>query len=153
MPRIKINNLSQVNCLKGSPIQASPGSQAGFTLLEVLVAAALMALMLVALLELLAAGLRTREAAQRRTQALMVAEKLCHDHYSRPDFLKAGIFQGREGPYAFRVTVEPQFQVAAEGLKSQVTCYSIKVAVSWQELGRSKSLEIQTVRTAARKKS
>jgi hypothetical protein len=128
------------------------GEAPGFGLLEVLVATALMSLVLVMLLKVLAAGVRLRQGATHRTQALLVAEKLCHD-YSRPGVLKAGRYRGVEGPYNYVVVVEPQYEVVNEILKAPVVCYSVDVAISWREFGQARSLSLQTIKTVSRKSS
>jgi prepilin-type N-terminal cleavage/methylation domain-containing protein len=128
------------------------GEAAGFSLLEVMVATALMSLVLVMLLQVLAGGLRLRQAATTRTQAILVAEKICHD-YSRPAVLKAGQYRGVEGAYSYVVEVEPQYQVVNEMLKAPIICYSLKVAISWKEFGQDRSLSLQTIRTVSQKSS
>ncbi len=67
--------------------------------------------------------------------------------------LTKGVYQGREGRFAYQVRLEPQFQVSYAGQKNQLVCSLIQVTVSWEEQGRVKSLELQTLRTTAQKKS
>ena len=57
------------------PASPWPGSE-GFSLLEVLVATALMGLVLVVLLQVLTSALRAQEASWSHTQALLTAEKM-----------------------------------------------------------------------------
>ena len=126
---------------------------AGFSLLEVLVAATLMALMLVAILQVLASALRAQEASRRNTQAVLVAENVLEEYGELRNY-KEGTFQGREGIFAYQVRLEPQFQVPSPGLQGkQLICYLVRVTVSWEERGKVKSLELRTLRTEVLKKS
>ena len=52
----------------------------GFSLLEVLVASALMGLVLVVLLQVLTSAIRAQEACWGNTQALLVAEKVLQEN-------------------------------------------------------------------------
>ncbi len=122
----------------------------GFSLLEVLVATALMGLVLVVLLEVLSASLRAQEASQSQAQALLVADRVLWE-YGDFRVLKPGTYQGEEGRFAYQVRLEPQFQV--DNPASRVTCYLLQVTVFWGERGRTKSVGLQTVRVEAQKRS
>ena len=124
----------------------------GFSLLEVLVAATLMGLVLVVLLQVLTSALRAQEASRSHTQAVMVAEKVLWE-YGDLRNLKRGSFQGREGRFAYQVRVEPQFQAPYAAQGRLLVCCLVQVTVSWEERGKTKSLEFQTLRTEAQKKS
>ncbi len=124
---------------------------AGFSLLEVLVAATLMGLVLVVILQVLTSALRAQEASRRNTQAVLAAERVLQEYIEKE--LTKGVFQGREGRFAYQVRLEPQFQVSYAGQNKQLVCSLIQVTVSWEEQGRVKSLELQTLRTTGQKQS
>jgi type II secretory pathway pseudopilin PulG len=124
---------------------------AGFSLLEVLVATTLMGLMLVVILQVLTSALRAQEASRSNTQAVLAAEKVLEE-FSEKD-LARGTFQGREGRFDYQVRLEPQFQVPFPSRNKRLVCSLLQVMVSWEEQGKVKSLELQTLRTTVQGKS
>ena len=84
----------------------APGAE-GFSLLEVLVATAIMGLVLVVLLQVLTSALRAQEASWGHTQAVLMAEKILQEN-CQINSLKAGTYQGRDGRYDYVVRVIPQ---------------------------------------------
>ncbi len=125
---------------------------AGFSLLEVLVATTLMGLVLVVLLQVLTTALRAQEASLRHSEAVLVAEKVLQE-YCEGTTPAAAQYQGRDGQYAYRISVTPQYEFALPQTPGKVWAALIQVTVSWQEQGRVKSLELQTVRSGFQKKS
>jgi general secretion pathway protein I len=123
----------------------------GFTLLEVLVAATLMSLVLVVILQVLASALRAQEASRNNTRAVLTAQKVLAEFSDKE--LAQGIFQGKEGSFAYQVSLEPQFQVPLTGLDKQLVCSALKVTLSWEERGKTKSLQLVTLRTTVQNKS
>jgi general secretion pathway protein I len=138
------------------PGQSSPACQApeaeGFSLLEVLVATAIMGLVMVVLLQVLTSALRAQEASWRHTQAVLVGEKILQEN-CEINSLKAGTYQGREGQYDYVVRVTPQEVFARPAADKQILCSLIQVALTWQEWGRRKTLELQTLRIGPEKGS
>ena len=124
----------------------------GFSLLEVLVATTLMGLVLVVLLQVLTTALSAQEASRGHIRAIMAAEKVLQE-YSGEKKLAAGSFQGREGHYAYLARVTPRFEISDPNMEKRVRCFLIQVTVSWQERGKTKSLDLQTIRTVAQKKT
>jgi prepilin-type N-terminal cleavage/methylation domain-containing protein len=131
---------------------AASGRQksAGFSLLEVLVATALMGLVLVVLLQVLTAALRSQEASWRHTQAVLVAEKILAEN-CRINTLKAGTYQGQDGQYEYLVRISPQNEWSNSLARRRIFCSLIQVTLTWQERGAKKTLEFQTLRTGSEK--
>jgi prepilin-type N-terminal cleavage/methylation domain-containing protein len=121
----------------------------GFSLLEVLVATAIMGLVLVVLLQVLTSAIRAQEASWSHTQALLLAEKVLQEN-CEINTLAEGIYQGQSGRYDYVVQVTPQYEVDNTFGNSRILCSVIQVKVMWTAQGRHKALELQTVRTAAR---
>jgi prepilin-type N-terminal cleavage/methylation domain-containing protein len=124
----------------------------GFSLLEVLVATALMGLVLVVLLQVLTSALRSQEASFRHTQAVLVAEKILEEN-CQINTLKAGTYQGREAQYDYLVRVSPQSEWSNQLARRRISCSLIQVTLTWQERGARKTLELQTLRTDSQKGS
>jgi prepilin-type N-terminal cleavage/methylation domain-containing protein len=133
----------------GPPVLRPPKSE-GFSLLEVLVATTIMGLVLVVLLQVLTSALRAQEASWGHTQAVLVAEKVLQEN-CEINTLEEGTYQGRNGRYDYVVRVTPQYELAAPFADKRVLCSLIQVTLTWQEWGRRKTLELQTIRTVARK--
>ena len=124
----------------------------GFSLLEVLVATALMGLVLVVLLQVLTSALRSREASLRHTQAVLVAEKILEEN-CQINTLRAGTYQGREDQYEYVVRISPQNEWFNSLAHRRILCSLIQVTLAWQERGARKTLELQTLRTGSQKGS
>jgi len=135
----------------GGPANPASGAE-GFSLLEVLVATVLMGLVLVVLLQVLSSAIRAQEASWGHTEALLVAEKVLEEN-CQINTLSGGTYQGRDGRYDYVVTIAPQYTMANPLSGQQIRCSTVKVAVPWQERGQHKTLELETLRTGAQKKS
>jgi prepilin-type N-terminal cleavage/methylation domain-containing protein len=129
-----------------------PGDAEGFSLLEVLVATTLMGIMLVVLLQVLTSALRAQETSLAHIQALLVAEKVLQENCGAAS-LAAATYQGRDRGFDYLVRFSPQYELSNPSLNQLVRCTLIQVTVSWQERGRTKSLSLETMRTAVQKKT
>lgn len=111
----------------------------GFTLVEVLVAFAILALSFAALMQAFSGGLRLLSASGARTEALRLAEsRLSEAGRSAP--LAPGTASGEEGRYRWRLDVTPYDD--GEGAAAQLPpVYLVTVTVSW---GINKSLSLST---------
>ena len=109
-----------------------------------------MGLVMVVLLQVLTSALRAQEASWGHTQAVLVGEKILQEN-CEVNTLEEGTYQGRDGRYDYMVRVAPQYELAAPFATKRILCSLIQVTVRWQEWGRPKSLELQTVRTVAQK--
>ena len=131
------------------PAPRSPGSE-GFSLLEVLVATTIMGLVLVVLLQVLTSALRAQKTSWGYTQAVLMAEKVLQEN-CEINTLAEGTYQGRDGRYDYVVRVIPQYQLSDPFANKQAPCSLIRVTQTWEEWGRPKCLELQTIGTAAPK--
>jgi prepilin-type N-terminal cleavage/methylation domain-containing protein len=121
----------------------------GFSLLEVLVATALLGMAIIGVMQMLGAGLRAQDTSWRRTSALAEAENVLQ-RYSLEERLVPGTYQGDKGQHTYKVVITPQLEIADAGLPKRLVCYLIQVTVFWSEMGRTKSLVLETMRTATR---
>ncbi len=118
-----------------------PGRPNGFTLIEVLVAFAIMAFALGALLQTFATGLRSLGTAQSyTTAALQARSKLAEIGPIVP--LEQGEHSGELADgFAWRARVEPYEPAVPEGVPGgpRLSGYKVEVTVSWSG-GREVSL-------------
>lgn len=109
------------------------GGPRGFTLLEVLIAFAILAIALGAILQSFSQGLRTMSQAERYVQATLLAEsKLAEVGASIP--LEEGEYSGAGGEdTAWRVDIRPYEDDAARiGDLEVIRLYRVEVEVSWE---------------------
>jgi prepilin-type N-terminal cleavage/methylation domain-containing protein len=125
----------------------------GFTLIEVLVALAIVGLALATISGVFSSGLVAHEAASDTEQALAVAEERLAlagaDATLRPGIDK-GIFAGR---FAWQTTISPyQEGGGAKPInqqKDEPRLYRIAVSVLWRDGHRSRELALSTLRLGA----
>jgi general secretion pathway protein I len=123
--------------------------QRGFTLLEVVVAFVLLAVVLVMAFEVFSAGLARTGMFEDRSQALMIAQS---------QIASAGVEQAMREGESSGVSVDRRFQWTTritrtdEGLKSgqpapsTFVLYRIDVLVTWQDAqGRQQGLPLSTL--------
>lgn len=116
----------------------------GFTLLEVLVATTILALAVVALMQLSSQGLRLLHQADHYQQAVMLADRV-----ARVAAVEAeGVESGQEGRFRWerRVRLVPVPVELAPGTGPAPRLYALSVAVRW---GRGRALEVASLRTVA----
>ena len=118
----------------------------GFTLLEVMVATAIMGLVLVVLLHVLSGAMMAQETALGHARALQTANRVLQDGCNAMD-LSPRQYSGQDGPYSYQVKITPQYEVTAPNtLDRLVSCSLIQVAVSWPERRRNPSVSLESIR-------
>jgi general secretion pathway protein I len=123
----------------------------GFTLIEVLVAFAILALTLMVLLRVFGTGLRTVDASERYLMATMLARSVLDDLGAETPVVP-GERSGEIGEdYRWRMEVAPSRTIAPvrSGIQSQVP-YEVRVEISWN--GRP-VMSLTTLRVAAQAQS
>ena len=128
---------------------ARPSWQAGFTLLEVLVAFTILSLTLGVLLQLFGTGLRNAGISEDYTRAVLQAESLLAA-VGVEEPLEPGVRGGELAPpFAWQSTVTPFIE---EGLDMErleavgITPYLVTVEVSWTRGERTRSVVLDTLR-------
>ena len=118
--------------------------QAGFTLLEVLIAFAILSVAVVAVVQGFAQGLRLLKVAGDHQQAVLLADQKTREMVTPVE----GREQGKEGNYDWErtVTVVPAPDLERTPATAKWHVYRIDVKVSW---GDKRGVEIVSMRTAA----
>lgn len=116
--------------------------EAGFTLLEVLVALAILSLAVVASIQGFAQGLRLLKLAGDHQQAMLLADQKLREVVE----IKEGREDGTEGPLRWERTTRPlegeELAVAGKAPRGRV--FEIDVRVNWDA---QRSIELRTLRT------
>lgn len=116
----------------------------GFTLLEVLVAIAILAVAIVALMQLASQGLRLLHRADGYQQAVILADRVALVGAT----LAEGVDAGRVGRFQWerRVTLVPVPEELAPRTGPQLRLYALTVGVRW---GRNQTLELSSLRAVS----
>lgn len=116
----------------------------GFTLLEVLVALAILGLAIVTLMQLSSQGLRLLSLSDDYQQAVLVADRIARS----TDALREGVVGGREGRFLWerRVALVPVAEELMSGAGPQPRLYALSVAVRWES---HRALELASLRAVA----
>jgi general secretion pathway protein I len=119
---------------------------AGFTLLEVLVAFAILSLAVVASIQGFAAGLRLLRLSGEHQQAMLLADQKAREVLTPAEERQAGA----EGPFKWErtITVVPAPDLTRTRATEQWRVYRIAVKVAW---GEHRHVELATLRTSADK--
>jgi general secretion pathway protein I len=120
--------------------------QQGFSLLEVLVAFAILSLSLGVLFQIFSSGVRGTIVSEGYNKALIIAQsRLAEVGVDRP--LEAGMEQGEaEEPYRWRVEVTPYQEGDLGSQRRRVEPYRIDVWVGWKADGKARDVELSTLR-------
>jgi len=125
----------------------TPREPNGFTLIEVLVAFTIMALMLGALLQTFAAGLRSQQVAESyATAALQARSKAAEIGQIIP--LETGEHSGElDNGFQWRTVVEPYEPAVPAGVPGgpRLSGYEVEVTVSWRG---ERAVSLHTLRLA-----
>ncbi|HET7873909.1 MAG TPA: prepilin-type N-terminal cleavage/methylation domain-containing protein [Methylomirabilota bacterium] len=120
------------------------GSQTGFTLLEVLVALAILGLAVVTLMQLAAQSLRLIGLSDAHQQAVLLADRVARESPAP----REGVESGEDGEFSW------ERRTAAVGLPEELRpsggktagLYSVAVTVRW---GGGRAVELATLRTSS----
>jgi general secretion pathway protein I len=119
--------------------------QAGFTLLEVLVAFAILSLTIVVAIQGIAQGLRLLKLSGDHQQAALLADQKTREVLMP----KEGHDNGTEGQFTWERTIKevPAPELAPAGQLPKWHVYEIDVRVAWGE--QKRSVDVTTLRTVS----
>jgi prepilin-type N-terminal cleavage/methylation domain-containing protein len=121
---------------------------AGFTLIEMLVAITLMALLLLPLMRSFSSGLLARSRSDVLTEATVIAETELETTAGNPAFSGETSSDRHQGRYSVRTSVAP-YVIGTFDDRLPMRSYEIRVTVSWPEGARTRSVALQTLRLAS----
>ncbi len=124
-------------------IERHERGESGFTLLEVLVALAILSLAVVTAIQLFAGALRLLKVAGEHQAAILIADQKTRELPA----LAEGRESGTEGPFTWERTIRATQVPAALAITSQkpFEVFEVTVQVRW---GGKRSVEVATLRTA-----
>ena len=128
--------------------------QRGFTLLEVMIATAIMSVGIVGALELFSGSLRLAGNADRQSAATVLARSLVDEELWR-DVLEDGERSGTEGSFSWSVATHPidrelvgrdEDQGELHDVTGELGLWRIEAEVRWEAPAGQKSLVLETAR-------
>ncbi len=132
-------------------INRGRSSSAGFSLLEVLVAFAILAVALGVLFQVFATGLRGGKLAGDYSEATYWAEWVLAGTEAP---LQPGEAAGRiDDRYDWRRVIKPYVLEHLNPERHPLTAFRVDVEVSWQEAARTRALRLTTLRLQPRPRS
>lgn len=124
----------------------------GFTLIEIMVAVAVMAIALTVIIELFSGALRLARKSEDYSRAVFYGRQLLEELYLKnafPALEETGKF---ESGYRWRYVAEPVPMVSQEQAKDfPIELYKLKVWVLWDSGTKEKSLTFESLKTIAKK--
>ncbi len=117
----------------------------GFSLLEVLVAFTILAMLLGALFQVFSGGLRAARSGDQYTRATIIAQsRLAALGVEQP--LREGVSSGTDDdPYHWRVTVSPYLDDQMPVADYVLQPLTVHVEVFWEEGGSARSVSLTSI--------
>lgn len=125
--------------------------QRGFSLLEVLVAFAILAMSVAVILNIFSSGVRAAFLAEEYTIAVQIAESLLAETGVETDLETAGSRSNQDGKFQWQVDVSP-IEPGIEGydsLTSDYQMYQVVVRVFWSEGDDEREVVLRTLKLEA----
>ena len=121
----------------------------GFSLLEVLVAFTILAMLLAALFQVFSGGLRAARAGESYTRATVIAQsRLAALGTEQP--LREGVFSGTtDDAYGWRVTVSPYLDEQLPEIDRLLLPLTVTIEVFWEDGGSPRTLSLTSMLLAA----
>jgi general secretion pathway protein I len=146
--RAEYKNRSTPPLIKGGVGGFGARSPHGFTLLEVIIALAILGVAFALAMELLAAGVRSAKASEDYTQAVLLARQKMAEVAVTQNL--TGVADTGEFGGGFRWISEVRPLEQQEELPGRL--FSVRVRVSWPSRQGEKSVNLQTLRMAVDEK-
>lgn len=149
--------LSDVGGRAGAATALRRRAERGFTLIEVMVATAVMAIGLVSALQIFSSSMLLAGSSARQTEALVLARSLIDEAMWRAELVEES-YNGEADEFGWSVEIFPIERSlvaldAGPGLgagdsESEWELFAIRAVVTWQARGAEKQIELATARVS-----
>jgi general secretion pathway protein I len=123
-------------------------NQKGFSLLEVLVAFAILSVSLGVLLQVFATGLRNTTLSEEYTLATLHAESLLALIGTEIPLSEGMQEDQLDATYAWRSTIAPYVEEGLDPDAADIVAYQVRVEVFWQGASQTRFVVLETLRLA-----
>jgi general secretion pathway protein I len=123
--------------------------EAGFTLIEIVVAFAVAALLLGALYQIFSTALRSGATAEHYSRAVLLAESALEASGAALDLAALDELEQIGGRYERRTRVRARPDLVSGSRDGGVMLYEVEVSVTWNEGPRTRSVELSSLRLGA----
>jgi general secretion pathway protein I len=121
----------------------------GFTLLEIIVAFSLISIVLVVVMQIFSAGLRTLHLSDNYVNASAHAEAVMRNILEDDDFPNVPTSGSTKDGYRFDALISKGFTERTQTLN--IDLYQVKVTIYWNDGGRERSMSLDTLKMAEKK--
>lgn len=129
--------------------ERSPNTQAGFTLLEVLVAMALLSIALVSIIQLFSINLRGIATSEDLAKAVMRAEATMRDVLDDEDIAEKSSSETTPDGYRVDVAITKAEEERTENLPLELL--QISLTVHWKDGVKERTLTLKTMKAVTKK--
>ena len=129
--------------------ERSPNTKAGFTLLEVLVAMALLSIALVSIIQLFSINLRGIATSEDLAKAVMRAEATMRDVLDDEDIAEKSSSETTPDGYRVDVAITKAEETRTENLPLELL--QISLTVHWKDGVKERTLTLKTMKAVTRK--
>lgn len=148
-PFISNSELRTPNSLTGTPHSALRTDSKGFTLLEVLVALAILGIAITVVLQLFSANLRSIAASEDYISAVTTAEARLRDILDDEELSEKSWSETTSDGYRMDVTVSDALTERTDNL--QVKALSIDLTIRWVKGVKENSINLKTMKLVEKK--
>jgi prepilin-type N-terminal cleavage/methylation domain-containing protein len=131
------------------PLSCTYLNRAGFTLLEILVAISLIGIVLVVVMQLFSANLRSLSASESHVNAGAHAEAIMRNILEDEDFPNTTLSGTTEDGYRYDATIAKGYEERTQALN--VDLYQVRVTIYWNDNTRQRSLSLETLKMTEKK--
>jgi len=124
-------------------------NQAGFTLLEILVAISLIGIVLVVVMQLFSANLRSLSVSESHVNAAAHAEAIMRNILEDEDFPNTTLSGTTEDGYRYDAAIAKGYEERTQALN--VDLYQVRVTIYWNDGARQRSLFLETLKMTEKK--
>jgi general secretion pathway protein I len=121
----------------------------GFTLLEILVAFSLIGMVLVVVMQIFSAGLRSLSLSDSYVNGSARAEAVMRNILEDDDFPKVALSGNTADGYRFNAAITKGYEERTQALG--VDLYQVKVTIYWNDGVRERSMSIDTLKMTEKK--
>jgi len=121
----------------------------GFTLLEILVAFSLISIVLVVVMQIFSAGLRSLSVSDSYVNASARAEALMRNILEDDDFPKVTLSGSTLDGYRFNAVITKGYEERTQALN--VDLYQVKMTIYWNDGVRERSISLDTLKMTEKK--